>query len=400
MGLFSRKTESRNAPSAPITYGQLLMMLGGGGPITTLGALSRSGIVFRCAQVAASALATLPLKEYRDRSATGSGQREELPRSPLLDEPHRELTQVEWKELIALHLFTWGDAFLAIEYNQAGSPLYLDPLPPNAVTPRRVRPTDSNPYGRVYDVTLNPDYNLAEPPGATPRLVTYTPNEILHIPGLGWDGLRGLSPVGAARKGIASSIHAEEFAAKLWEAGGLQSGVLTAETGISESQAKTLKERWQEKVGGLNGAHEIAVLDANVKFQPTSINPKDAQFVEARQFQTAEIAHIFGLNESLMPADSAEWLKFFLLPYLRRIEERLSRLLPRGRFCEFVAEGLMRGDSSKRAAMYAVMLQNGVYSVNEVREMENLPPIEGGDKYERLGQGVGTPNAHVEVQPK
>jgi HK97 family phage portal protein len=368
--------------------------------VSVSGALSRSGVVFRCAQVAAGAIACLPLKEYRDK---GAGDREEI-KSTLLEEPHRELTQVEWKELVALHIMSWGDAFLAIERNQAGAPIYLDPLHPAAVSPRRVQPTEANPYGRVYDVQLNPDLSMTEPPADSavtgPTKRTYTPEQILHIPGLGWDGVRGLSPIGAARKGIASSVHAEEYAEKLWRAGGLQSGILKSEAVISKPQAQKLKAEWQEKTGGLNGAQEIAVLDGNVAYQQISINPKDAQFVEARQFQSHEIASFFGLNAELMPADAYAWLKFFLLPYLRRIEARVSRLLPRQRFAEFTVDGLLRADLPVRFAAYAVGLQNGFISLNQIERWENWPLTPGGDVKTPLQAGVGTPNAHVLPQPQ
>ena len=381
---FFRRSEKR---TQPLTYAQLLNILGEAvGDVDPLRALTRSGIVFRCAQVSAGAIASMPLKEYRDK---GDGDRQEIGASSILANPHRELTPYEWKELVALHLMTWGNAFLVIERNQGGAPIFLDPIAPSAVNVRRTQVTDANPAGREYLVTLN-----AGAPNATTK--TLTPDDLLHIPGLGWDGIIGLSPVGVHRKGIGASIAAERYAMKLWEKGNLQSGILKSDSLVSPDQAARLKQRWQEKTAGIDNAQEIAVLDGGVNFQQTSINPKDAQFIEAREYQRSEIAAMYGLNPALVPEDTEKWLKFSLLPYLHRIEQRLSqKLLPRGRFCEFVTDGLLRADIRLRFAAYAVGLQNGFLSLNQVEAWENWPLTPGGDTKKPLQPGTGTPNAHV-----
>lgn len=357
--------------------------------VTPSGALESSIAAFRSAQVVAGDAASLPLKAYRD-TPTG---REEVTRPLILLEPHRDLTPFEWEELIIVHLGTWGNAYLAMELDQADRPRYLDPIPPWNVTPRRVEPTQSNPQGKEFDCTIQ----VTEAKTVTKTL---TPREMLHIPGFGYNGLYGLSPIGAARNGISAGIAADEYSARLWRKGGLQTVVLTVPDDIDDEQAGKLKRAWVRDNAGLEKAFEPAVVGNGATFEAISINPKDAQFLEARQFTTAEVAGLYGLNPDLSRPEPAVFLRT-LMPYLLRIEQRLSRLLPRGQFAEHTTAGYLRADLPTRVGAYAVMLQNGVYNVNEVRSFENLEGIgPAGDVYERLPERTGTPNAHPVPGPR
>jgi HK97 family phage portal protein len=374
MSLF-RRSEKR---SQSITAAQLISLFEKQG-VTAAGALERSIAVSRAAAVTAGAIGSLPLKSYRDAS---DGRREVA--SSLLSSPHRRLTPYEWKELIGVHLMTWGNAYLAIEPNAAGLPAFLDPLDPSRVTPKKVKPSDANTEGVLFAVTLD---------DGTQK--DFTSKQILHIPGLGYDGLKGLGPVGVARKGIAGGLAAEEFAVRLWDSGALQGGILTTTGDLTEEQAKAVKQRWKDSVSGLDNAHDIAVLNGGLEFKPTTMSPEDSQFVESRKFQAEEIYRLFGLNEKGEIEAPSRWLRFTLLPYLRRVESRLSRLLPRGQFCEFVTEGLLRADIRDRYNAYGVALEHGWISVAEVRELENLPPRDGTDELRPLGPGSPTPNARI-----
>lgn len=372
-----------------MTYVELINALGlqtkTGKSITPASALGSIPAAFRCISINAGAIASLPLKTYRN----GPKGREEV--GSFLDNPHPELSQYDWKELVGVHLDGWGNHYSQIIRNAGGQVVYLDPLPSGSVNPRRVERSNDNPQGKLFDVTL--DSGEVRP---------YSSRDILQIPGLGFNGIQGLSPIGVAREGLAVGLSAEEYAGRLWGSGSLMSGILSSEQELSETEATALQRRWQEKIGGIGKAHEVAVLGSGAKFQQITMPNKDAQFLESRQFETGAIAVLFGLEyasgvarQALYPGKATDYLKWTILPRLKRIEGRLSRLLPKGEFCEFTVAGIERADLSIRLGAYAVGLQNGMYSVNEVRAMENLPGIgPQGDVYARLAPGVGTPNAH------
>lgn len=371
------ETEQRSAPSG---WSALLDLLDSTPlQLQALGALKRSIATHRAISVGAGAIGSMPLKTYRD----AKGGRVETT-SQLLLEPHRSLTAYEWRELIATHLLSHGNAFLAIEKNQAGTPLYLDPLDPAACTVEKIKPTADNPQGRLYKVSVSTSASES-------KTVTLTPRECLHIPGLSLDGITGLSPIGAARVTAGAQVAAEEYAARLWSSGTLQQGFLSATGDIDEEQAKAMVAAWKSKVQGLGNARDVAVL-SGVDFKALTIPNDDAQFLESRKFDAASIFGLYGLDENGEPRSAQAWLKFTLLPTLRRIESRLSRLLPRGQFAEFLTEGLLRADIAVRYPAYAVAIQNGWLGADEVREFENLEPR---DDLKPLAAGTGTPNAQV-----
>jgi phage portal protein BeeE len=145
---------------------------------------------------------------------------------------------------------------------------------------------------------------------------------------------------------------------------------------------------------GVAHAHEVAVMSGG-KFTPVSVDPEKAQMTAQREFQRSEVATLYGLQKDLTPPVAADFPRWVLMPYLRRIEGRFSLLLPRGTFAEFRTAGILRSDLSTRYGAFAVALQNGFASVNEVRALDNMPSIgPDGDVYARLAPGVGTPNAH------
>ncbi|WP_327655705.1 phage portal protein [Streptomyces sp. NBC_00483] len=382
-GLFDRRSSPEN-PAVPITDSSLLDWLGGPKVEAGVQVSERSALhmpaVWRSVAVIAGVSAALPLHTYK----AGTKDRTE---NALLADPHPELTPLELWRLAYAHRVLWGNAYIQKLRAPSGQVKELWPISPDRVSVDRERPSDANPSGKWFYAT--DDW------GVLHRL---TPRDLLHLPGLGYDGLTGCSPVRAAAQGIGLAQAAELGASRLFGRGNLVSGVLQTEQRLNSEQAAALKASWRAKVGGIENAHEVAVLDSGASFQPVSMPLKDAQFLESREFQITEVARMFGVPLFLLMETAKStswgtgleqqaqgWVTFDLGPaWLAPTEQRITKeLLPPGEYAHYRLQGLLRGDSSSRATFYRAMRDTGVMSANDIRALEELPPIAGpeGDTY-------------------
>jgi HK97 family phage portal protein len=382
-GLFEGRASLEN-PAVPLTDQSLAEWMGG--PRTNAGVQvsERSALhmpaVWRSVAVIAGVSAALPLHTYK----TGTKDRTD---SALLADPHPELTPLELWRLAYVHRVLWGNAYLQKVRAPNGQVKELWPISPSRVQVERVRPTPENPAGKRFYVT--DDWNQSH---------ILTTRDVLHLPGLGYDGLTGCSPIRAHAQGIGLAQAAEEGAAKLFGRGNLMSGVLQTEQRLTADQAAALKAGWRAKVGGIENAHEVAVLDSGASFHPVTMPLKDSQFLESREFQITEIARMFGVPLFLLMETAKStswgtgleqqaqgWVTFDLGPaWLAPTEQRITKeLLPTGEYAHYALQGLLRGDSSSRATFYRAMRDTGVMSANDIRYLEELPPISGpeGDTY-------------------
>lgn len=369
-------------PAVPLTSLTLLDWLGGpkshaGVAVTETNALGMPA-VWRAVNLIASTCASLPLHAYRQDDDTRLPVSGGSLAAKLLSNPHPDMTPFEVWEQVFAHMLLWGNAYLRVLRNPLGKIAELWPLHPSRVKAGRA----SDDGTKVYEVDGDGDNPL-------------TDREVLHIPGFGYDGICGVSPIRLARQGIGLALAAEEFGARLFSNGSLAGGVLQTEQRLDQDQADALKTRWKQKVTGLDKAHEIAVLDSGAKFEKLTIPPEDAQFVETRRFQIAEIARIYGVPPHMLmdTEKSTSWgtgieqqgigfVVYTLRPWLTRVEQRLTRMLtPQAVYARYTVEGLLRGDTKTRFASYAVGRQWGWLSANDVRRLEDMPPIEGGDTY-------------------
>ena len=228
--------------------------------------------------------------------------------------------------------------------------------------------------------------------------VILKPSEVLHIPGLGFDGLVGYSPIAMAKNAIGMAIACEEYGAKFFANGAQPGGVLEHPGTIKDPQR--VRESWQRSFGGSGNANKIAVLEEGMKYTPIAISPEQAQFLETRKFQINEIARIFRVpphmvgdleksSFSNIEQQSLEFVKYTLDPWVIRWEQSIMRslLTPEEKktyYAKFNLDGLLRGDYQSRMNGYAIGRQNGWMSANDIRELENLdriPTEEGGDLY-------------------
>jgi HK97 family phage portal protein len=360
-------------------------------PITAMGLPG----VYRAMSLVSGSIAALPLHAYRTDDATDSRVKMR-PQPRIITQPHPDLTLFEWTEIALLHLLGHGNAFLRKLTNQAGTVSELWPIDPGLVRVGRAK-DGTKVYGITSDHLGN--YDPADPEAR--ELFPLTDAEILHVPGPGYDGILGLSPIQVNRQSLGLAMGSEKAAASFYGSGSMISGVLSTESRITQEQAEALKSRWRTAHAGTANAHDVAVLGMGTKFQPISIAPADAQFIENRRFSVGEIARIFGVPPHLLmdATGSTSWgsgleqqgiafVVYTLNPWITRLEQRLSRLLPSPQYVKFTTAGLMRGDSQQRAAFYRAMWELGVLSTNDIRRLEDMAPVPDGDgRFRPLNMG-------------
>ncbi|NUR28498.1 MAG: phage portal protein [Catenulispora sp.] len=378
--LFEQRSTIEN-PAVPLSSHAILESLGINhhnhtGVIVTEKTALRFGAVWRAVNLISALGGALPLHAYR----SGTFERRSV---RILDNPHPDLTDVEFWRLQYAHRCLWGNSYSLKLRNQVGQIRELHPLVPSRVKVCNDGSTDANPSGKVFIV----DGNLDDP---------LTPADIFHIPGFGYDGVCGVSPIRLAATAIGLGLAAEEYGARLWSAGSMLGGVLQTEQRLDQATADRLKASWRSKVAGLSKAHEVAILDAGAKFQPITMPNNDAQFIESRDFQVSEVSRWFGVPPFLLnqTEKSTSWgtgleqqatgfVKFDLHPlWLKPTEARITKeLTGEGIYAKYKLEGLLRGDTAARAEFYNTMRNVGAFSANDIRELEDLPPVEGGDTY-------------------
>lgn len=375
-------------PAVPLTSETLVEMIGPGRTAagTAVSEERSLGVmaVWRSVNLLAGTSAGLPLHAYKEDGNARVRVGAESQSARLLAEPHPDMTPFEFWETVYAHLLLWGNAYLRKVRNRLGQVQELWIVHPGRV--RAGRATDGD---KIYQLDGGER--------------AWTDYEVLHIPGFGYDGVSGCSPIRLAREGLGLAMAAEEFGARFFGSGSLMSGILQTEQRLDKTQADQLKQQWKAKVSGLGNAHDVAVLDSGAKFQQMSIPPGDAQFLESRQFQVTEVARMFGIPPHMLmqTEKSTSWgtgieqqgiafVTYTLRPWLTRVEQRVTKLLQPGSvYARYVVEGLMRGDSKAEAAYVTALWNIGGLSTNEIRALKELPPVDGGDvRYRPLNMGV------------
>lgn len=347
--------------------------------------------VYACVRIIAEAVASLPLHVYEYQDDGGKKLVHDHPLYYLLhDEPNPEMTSFVFRETLMSHLLIWGNAYAQIIRDGAGRVLGLYPLLPDKMEVQR------DDKGNIYYVySRNSDENPTFKEYGNIKLKA---EDVLHIPGLGFDGLIGYSPIAMAKNAVGMTLACEEYGASFFANGANPGGVLE-HPGVLKDPSK-VRESWNSVYRGVSNAHKIAVLEEGMKYQQIGIPPEEAQFLETRKFQINEIARLYRIpphmvgdldksSFSNIEQQSLEFVKYTLDPWVIRWEQSLQRslLLPgeKGKyFIKLNVDGLLRGDYQSRMNGYAVGRQNGWFSANDIREMENMNPIpdeEGGNLY-------------------
>lgn len=337
--------------------------------------------VYACVRILAETIASLPLNLYVYVDDGKKRAREHPLYSILHDAPNPEMTSFIFRETLMSHLLLWGNAYAQIVRNGLGEVIGLYPLMPDKMSVSR-------------DENKELIYTYHKGSGN----VTFFRDEILHVPGLGFDGLIGYSPIAMAKNAIGIAMATEEFGASFFSNGASPGGILE-HPGTLKDPSK-VRESWNQLFQGSGKANRVAVLEEGMTYRPIGIPPNEAQFLETRKFQTEEICRIYRVPPHLV-ADldkatfsniehqSISFVVHTIRPWLVRLEQAMNLQLlsesDRKRFfTEFNADGLLRGDYQSRMSGYATARQNGWMSANDIRRLENLnliPAEEGGDLY-------------------
>lgn len=385
----------RNAAGAPAgIQGRDLTLANAGVLIDVNGELStRAGVtvtidramqlsaVSACVRLLSESIASLPLNVYR---RLDGGRRERvttLPECRLLhDEPNALMTSFTWRETSSAHLLLWGNAYSVILRGDGAVPTALLPIMPQYV--HVLKQPDGELAYHVNGHGLNRLINQAD---------------MLHVPGLAYDGLLGMSPIKYAAQSIGLALAAEAYGAGFFGNSSIPSGFITTGSKLSPDQARDLGRRWAENYGGQR-SQGTAVLDNGAKFERVTMPPEEAQFIETRKFQLADIArwyrvppHMIGDLERAtfgnIEHQALQFVTHTLRPWLVRFEQEITRKLfpsrsdgtPSELYVEFNVDGLLRGDIKSRYEAYAIGRQWGWLSTNDIRSRENLEPVSDGD---------------------
>lgn len=382
MTILGRLIESRglNDPQVPISSQTILDELGYertySGEYVSESKVLGIPAFLAGARIIASTEAGLPLKVYK-----GKGSRDTVDVPWMGQSPNTGQTWFERRETAGLHKVLHGESFWLKFRNPAG--VVNDAVP---IHPSRIR-VDTVPLGREKVAF----YKVFVLDGVVPL----TEYEVMHIVGPSSDGVRGISAISAHRQSLGIAIAAERTAATLYGEGMFHQGIVTHDKPVDDETAKSVKSRWRSMIGrGASTAGDIMVIGNGGKFQPISMPPGDAQFLESRMFSVTEIARILRmpgwmLNDqakstswgSGMEQQFQSWVTINIKPEAQRDEQRISAELcaPR-QVAEFTLEGLLRGDSAARAAFYASGIEHGWLVPNDVRALENLDPVAWGDE--------------------
>ena len=392
MGIFSGLFRTRDGPknsTAGSAYSFFMGTSSAGKRVNERSAMQMTA-VYSCVRILSEAVASLPIHVYKYNESGGKEKALDHPLYFLLhDEPNPEMTSFAFRETLMTHLLLWGNAYAQIVRNGKGEVIGLYPLMPD-----RMR-VDRDENGHLYY-----EYWLTNEDAPTMKglSVILQPKDVLHIPGLGFDGLVGYSPIAMAKNAIGLAIAAEEYGSKFYANGAAPSGVLEHPGTLKDPSR--VRESWQATFGGSGNSNKVAVLEEGMKYTPISISPNEAQFLETRKFQINEIARIFRVpphmvgdleksSFSNIEQQSLEFVKYTLDPWVSRWEQNMMRsLLTQDEkttyFIKFNVDGLLRGDYQSRMNGYAIGRQNGWMSANDIRELENLDRIPaelGGDLY-------------------
>lgn len=352
------------------------------GEIVTEGSALALSAVWACANLVSGTISSLPFQVFRTRE---DGFKEAYSSHPLYriihDAPNYDQTALDFWDYINLSVEFWGNGYAEIKRGRGGSVIALRPAKPDLVVVKR---TEKGPLR----------YSWTE----SGKRVECDERDVLHIRGPGGDPLGGMSTLTFGRQAFSSAMAAERSAAGMFRNGMRPSGIIRFKEWLSNDRRQVVRDTFgQHYMGAINAGRPV-ILEGETDFTSLSITPEDAQMLETRAFSVEEICRFFGVPPVMIghTSKTTSWptgveqqvlmfQKFTLRRRLKRIEQAVSQKLlsaedrAAGVSVEFNLEGLLRGDSAARATFYQTMTQIGGMTINEVRRLENLPPVAGGE---------------------
>lgn len=400
--IFDKALRKRGGPAPPAPGGVLTLESSAGWEGWTSEdavAMSRDkamklSTVSRCVELRANAVAMLPVYLMDERT---KARPRDHPLGPLLwGPPNEAMTRFDYERLMQANLDLLGNAYAWIGRDRrTGRPGELIPLRPDSVTPYL------DPAGALWYVYADP---------RTGELTRLSPEDVLHYKAFSNDGITGISILRRAAAAISTGLSAQQYQADLYANGGRPSGVLKTSTDLSGkpsvqisnakgetefiSRKELIRREWEKVHNGPGKGFRVAVLDLGLEYTPIAMSNADAQFVESEEYRVADVARFFGVPLYLLNAgrqayssneqNSIDFVKHTVLPPIVQREQEDSRklLLPRDREqglrVKRELKQLLRGDTTAQAAWYKALWEIGVYSVDDIRALEDLENVPGG----------------------
>jgi HK97 family phage portal protein len=345
--------------------------------------------VYACTRLISDTISTLPVDAFRRIE----GNRVPLRPKPLwVDAPDVELTssRIDHYQQVMVSLLLDGNAFIRVIRDTDGV------IGLSVLDPQRVQVNREN---ARRDIQFAVDNGQS----IVPR------DEMIHITELRLPGhLRGVSRIEQVKESLGLSAALQEFSARFFGQGSTTSGLIEFPGNLTEEQAKSLVDSYEQAHRGLRRSHRPGVLSGGAKFQKTGVDPNEAQMLESREFSVEEIARVFrvplhmiqvakpgAMSYASVEQNAIQFVTYTLRPYIEKIESAYSRLLPAGAFLKFNVDGLLRGDIQTRYSAFSTGLQSGFLSINDVRRLEDVRPAEGGDVYRVPLANVDLPAANL-----
>lgn len=344
----------------------------------------KTATVYSCVKIIANHVAMLPCQLYfKDKNGNRKRDAKHRVADLIENRPNPYMTPFEFKQTMETHRQLYGNAYAEIEFGKNGYPKglwILNPKQTKVVTDKKKK---------VWIVTTLPN--------GEQRKLKY--EKCVHLKNISTSGLVGISPIEVAKNMVLVQNSSQTYLKSFYSNGNLVRGILKVPTQLNKEAKTKVREEWEMFSTGLTNAHRIAVLDAGLEYQQLGLSQADAQFIETQKFSINEIAKIFSVPPHMIGEldratfsniehQAIEFLRDTLTPLLISWEQTLTNQLlsetdieKNGYYFKFNLNSILRGDSSARANYYEKMIQLGVYSINEVRELEEKNPIKYGDKH-------------------
>lgn len=345
------------------------------GTIITQDTSLKIGAVYACVRLLADTISTLPVDTfYRE----GGARKPFRPKPLWVENPDIGTAREDHLQQAMVSLLLDGNVFIRIFRSRTGEILSLVVLDPTRVEVRR------NPATREIE------YVLDAGTGTTLRA-----DEVLHITELRKPGaLRGVSRIDEVKQSLGLAAALEEFSARFFGSGSVTAGIIEWPGNLTREQAKDLAAGFEEGHKGLKRSHRPGVLFGGARFVKTGVDPNEAQMLESRQFAVEEIARIFrcplhllqvstpgAMSYASVEQNAIQFAQYTLRPIISKFETAYSSLLPGPAFVKFNLDAILRGDIQTRFAAYSTGQLSGFLSIGDIRRLEDLPPVDGGDQY-------------------
>lgn len=336
--------------------------------------------IFRAVVLLAESIAQLPLHVIDEKKRRQKAYEHHLYEALSL-RPNPAMSSFDFRFIMVVNLGLRGNFYAEIVKDKGGRRRQIIPWRADRVTV-----LSDEKGGLWYRYTSeNPEIGV----------VTAPAEDMLHVKFYTEDGINGKSPIQLAREAVGLSLAVERYGAGFFGSGGRPTGVLTTGKSLKQETLDRLRGQWTNNYEGA-GAKKTLILEEGMDYKSISLSPEDSQFIATRKFQISEVARMFGVPPHML-ADlekatfsniehqSIDFVRFSLLPWIRRIEQEMTwKLLDEGERKRysiwFNVDGLLRGDTKSRYESYAIGKNAGFMTVNEIREYEGLPPVDGGDK--------------------